>query len=214
MWGCNTPLQWRHDGRDSVSNHHPHDCLRNRLFRRKSKKASKLHVTDICVGNSPHKWPVTRKMFPFDDVIMSWLLHFYAFIWSIGHHDKKERVLRKNKICMWQTSHISCQMHLFSILKYFVTHIFLHNDYIVGVPIKNAGSTPFSFQRYCQMCNGHYSKIVQRFFSKSLCASDLTMHGSMMFKPDHDMNQLILINYETTLASKTVIPNRTIAIHP
>ena len=24
----------------------------------------------LCVGNSPHKWPVTRKMFPFDDVIM------------------------------------------------------------------------------------------------------------------------------------------------
>ena len=23
--------------------------------------------------NSPHKWPVTRKMFPFDDVIMHWL---------------------------------------------------------------------------------------------------------------------------------------------
>ena len=23
--------------------------------------------------NSPHKWPVTRKMFPFDDVIMFWL---------------------------------------------------------------------------------------------------------------------------------------------
>ena len=22
--------------------------------------------------NSPHKWPETRKMFPFDDVIMSW----------------------------------------------------------------------------------------------------------------------------------------------
>ena len=22
--------------------------------------------------NSPHKWPVTRKMFPFDDVIMPW----------------------------------------------------------------------------------------------------------------------------------------------
>ena len=28
--------------------------------------------------NSPHKWPVTRKMFPFDDVIMyfSWFLHW------------------------------------------------------------------------------------------------------------------------------------------
>ena len=25
--------------------------------------------------NSPHKWPVTRKMFPFDDVIMGYLYH-------------------------------------------------------------------------------------------------------------------------------------------
>ena len=24
-------------------------------------------------GNSPHKWPITGKMFPFDDVIMSWI---------------------------------------------------------------------------------------------------------------------------------------------
>ena len=36
----------------------------------------KLRVTGLCVGNSPgpvnspHKGPVTRKMFPFDDVIM------------------------------------------------------------------------------------------------------------------------------------------------
>ena len=57
-------LQWRHNGLDSVSNHQPRDCLLNRLFRRRSKKTSKLRVT------SPHKWPVTRKMFPFDDVIM------------------------------------------------------------------------------------------------------------------------------------------------
>ena len=40
------------------------------------KKTSKLRVTGLCVGNSPgpvnspHKWPVTRKMFPFDDAIM------------------------------------------------------------------------------------------------------------------------------------------------
>ena len=43
---------------------------------RKSKKTSKLRVTGLCVGNSPvtgeflHKGPVTRKMSPFDDVIM------------------------------------------------------------------------------------------------------------------------------------------------
>ena len=69
-------LHCRHNGRDSVSNHQPHDCLLNRLFRHRSKKTSKLRVTGLCVGNSPgtgefpHKWPVTRKMFPFDDVIM------------------------------------------------------------------------------------------------------------------------------------------------
>ena len=48
----------------------------NRLFRRISNKTSKLCLTYLCAGNSPvtaefpHKWPVTRKMFPFDDVIM------------------------------------------------------------------------------------------------------------------------------------------------
>ena len=31
----------------------PHDCLLNRLFKRKSKKTSKLHVTGLCEGNSP-----------------------------------------------------------------------------------------------------------------------------------------------------------------
>ena len=34
------------------------------------KKTSKLRVTGLCAGNSPHKWPVTRKMFAPDDVIM------------------------------------------------------------------------------------------------------------------------------------------------
>ena len=46
-------LLWRHNGRDSVSNHQPHDCLLNRLFRRRSKKTSKLCVTGLCAGNSP-----------------------------------------------------------------------------------------------------------------------------------------------------------------
>ena len=71
-----TPLRWRHNDHDGVSNHQPYHCLLNRLFRRKSKKTSKLRVTGLCVGNSPgpvnspHKGPVTWKMFPFDDVIM------------------------------------------------------------------------------------------------------------------------------------------------
>ena len=63
---------WRHNGRDSVSNHRYLDCLLKCLFRRKPKKTSKLHVTGLCEGgggihrwpvDSPHKGPVTRKMF-------------------------------------------------------------------------------------------------------------------------------------------------------
>ena len=68
---CKYTLQWRHNGCDGVSNHQPHVCLLNRLFRCRSKKTSKLRFTGLCVGNSPvnspHKWPVTRKMFPFED---------------------------------------------------------------------------------------------------------------------------------------------------
>ena len=85
IWWChhdpgqdfqNMSLQWRYNDHDGVSNHQPHHCLLNRLFRRRSRKTSKLRVTGLCVGNSPgpvnspHKGPVMRKMFPFDDVIM------------------------------------------------------------------------------------------------------------------------------------------------
>ena len=73
---CRMSFHWRHNDHNGVSNHQPHGCLLNRLFRRRSRKTSKLRVTGLCVGNSPgpvnspHKGPVTRKMFPFDDVIM------------------------------------------------------------------------------------------------------------------------------------------------
>ena len=73
---CSRSLHWRHNDHDGVSNHQPNDYLLNRLFRRRSKKTSKLRVTGLCVENSPgpvnspHKGTVTRKMFPFDDVIM------------------------------------------------------------------------------------------------------------------------------------------------
>ena len=68
-------LQWRHNDGDDVSNQ-PHDCLLNRLFRRRSKKHQSSESLAFVRGihrwlvYSPHKGPVTRKMFPFDDVIM------------------------------------------------------------------------------------------------------------------------------------------------
>ena len=48
-----TSLHWRHKDHYGVSNHQPHGCLLNRLFRRRSKETSKLRVTGLCEGNSP-----------------------------------------------------------------------------------------------------------------------------------------------------------------
>ena len=70
-------LQWRHNGRDSVSNHQPAIVYFNVYSdadqRKHQSSASLAFVRGIHRGsvNSPHKWPVTRKMFPFDDVIMA-----------------------------------------------------------------------------------------------------------------------------------------------
>ena len=69
------PLQWRHNGRDSVSNHQPNDCFLVYLDtdqRKHQSSASLAFVRGIHRRpvNSPYKWPVTREMFPFDDVIM------------------------------------------------------------------------------------------------------------------------------------------------
>ena len=69
--------QWRHNERDGVSNHRRLDCLLNRLFRRESKKTSKLRVTGLgeenpaVIDGFPSKRSITQKIFPFDDVIMS-----------------------------------------------------------------------------------------------------------------------------------------------
>ena len=85
-------LRWRHNEHDCVSNHQRFDCLLNRLFLSRSKKTSKLRVTGLCVGNSlgpvnsPHKGSVTRKMFPFDDVIMGYVIELddYVSIWFLS----------------------------------------------------------------------------------------------------------------------------------
>ena len=71
-------LRWRHNGRDGVWNHQPHDYLR--LFRRRSKKKNQssaslafvwgIHRSQVTL---PHKGPGTRRMYIFDDVIMVWI---------------------------------------------------------------------------------------------------------------------------------------------
>ena len=68
-------LQWRHNGHDSVSNHQPHDCLLNRLFRRRSKKTSKLRVTGLCVENSPGTGEFPAQMASDAENVSIWWRH-------------------------------------------------------------------------------------------------------------------------------------------
>ena len=76
----------------SVSNYRRLDCLLNRCpgaDERKQKGSASLAFVG---GNCPHKGPLTRKMFPFDDVIM-----------HINSHNSRDLVAqltwRTSKIC-------------------------------------------------------------------------------------------------------------------
>ena len=75
--------------RDSVSNHQPHDYLLNRLFRRRSKKTSKLRVTGLCVGNSPGAGDFPAQMASNAEVKM--LNQLVISLWY-----REKHALRKN----------------------------------------------------------------------------------------------------------------------
>ena len=69
-------IQWRHNGRDGVSDHQPRDCSFNRLFRRGSKETSKLRMTGLCVGNSTvtGEFPAQRASYA-ENVSIWWRHH-------------------------------------------------------------------------------------------------------------------------------------------
>ena len=73
--GSISVLQWRHNWYDSVSNHQPHDCSLNRLFRRRSKKTSKLRVTGLCAGNSPGTGEFPAQMVNYAENVSIWWPH-------------------------------------------------------------------------------------------------------------------------------------------
>ena len=72
----NAALQWRHMGTMAsqiTSLTIVYSTVYSSADQRKHQSSASLaFVRGIHRGpvNSPHKWPVTRKMFPFDDVIM------------------------------------------------------------------------------------------------------------------------------------------------
>ena len=69
-------LQWRHNRNNGISNHKPHHCLLNRLFRRRSKKTSKLRVTGLCAGNSPVTGEFPAHMASNAEHVSIWWRHY------------------------------------------------------------------------------------------------------------------------------------------
>ena len=117
---CDCTLLWRHNGRDRVSNHQPHDCLLNRLFRRKSKKTSKLRVTGLCVGNSPgpmnspHKGQLRGKCFHL--MTSSWNATSWKLTWMIPLGTPASQKLQLfDKKRFSSGAHTNFLNHLFSL---------------------------------------------------------------------------------------------------
>ena len=101
-------LQWLHNGRDDVWNHQPHDCLLNSLFRRRSKKTSKLRVTGLCEGNSPMTGAFPPQMASnAENVSIWWRHHVVPHCWS--RHISVDDRGPLDTICWQSTQMIGCQ---------------------------------------------------------------------------------------------------------
>ena len=71
--------QWRHNGHGSVSNRQPHDCLLNRLFRRRSEKTLKLRVTGLWAGNSSGTSEFPARMTSNAENVSIWWRHIECY---------------------------------------------------------------------------------------------------------------------------------------
>ena len=101
--------RWRHNGRDSVSNHQPHHCLLNRLFRPSSKKTSNLCVTGLCVGNSPGTSEFPAQTASNAENVSIWWRHHES-----GHrHTRMRVVIRCTKYA--QNHHQQTNLNRFSL---------------------------------------------------------------------------------------------------
>ena len=125
-------LQWRHNGRDGVSNHQPHDCLLNRLFRRRSNKTSELRVTGLCGEFTDDRWihstngQLRGKCFNL--MTSSWIpgaeLSFHSRPWTdmvLNMQDKSLSSMRTVCDYMYHASIKCIQMLSFPKKKYFST---------------------------------------------------------------------------------------------
>ena len=106
-WFCCNTLQWRHSG----ANQRKHQSSSSLAFVRG------MHRWPV---NSPHKGPVPRKMFPFDDVIMNKWPNAQLHLYRINLKAKKTQ-------CNWNMSYAITNHRL-----RYTMHIQEHRNYSGG----------------------------------------------------------------------------------
>ena len=111
-------LRWRHNGRDGVSNHQPHDCLLNRLFGHRSKKTSKLRVTGLCAGNSPGPGEFPAQMASNAENVSIWWRHLSWYLMAATHYLNN---------CWLITSQIHTNLCLGWIFSKIITTMWIYN---------------------------------------------------------------------------------------
>ena len=91
-------LQWHQTKCNGISNHQCLNCLITGLFRHRSKKASKVHVTGLCEGNSPvtGKFSVQRAS-DTENISICW-----------HHHDVPDLPCTKSEIASYIDLLVSC----------------------------------------------------------------------------------------------------------
>ena len=116
-------LRWR----DSVSNHQPHDCLPSRLFRRRSKKTSKLRVTDLFVGNSLGTGEFPAQMASNAENVSIWWRHHET---EIGSRDTNEQ-----PVCIKHNLSIRVELNIIrNMMAYWANYI---NSGNLQPPVRN-----------------------------------------------------------------------------
>ena len=77
--------------------------------------------------NSPHKWAVMRKMFPFDDVIMCWSVHVSEYL----------------SVCVHPSLHPSVCLFIYGVLNIWIVAGRIASNLLVNIfslKLVNAGS--------------------------------------------------------------------------
>ena len=172
-------LQWCHNECNGVSNHQPHDCFLNRLFRCRSKKTSKFCVTGLCAWNSPvtGEFPAQRAR-NVENVSIWWCHHVILLAWMsklgktiIGHLKCINTIIRKwvKKRCILFSFVVCpkiCYKEFFPL--YLITHVWC----ISFVLIVNSTAWQFLLTQ-------------SRFYSKSVLINNHKFYYGYLAKVGH-----------------------------